>query len=429
MTGHWPLSQSINKKSGICSYCKATRQLHLKDGTVHLHGPRKNRCPGSRKAPIDLTSLPVSSTSETVLLNTPTHDQSSHGLRNTPAQHQSSHGLRDTPAHDQSSHGLHRDGEPKIIASNTSLQHPFITSPLIKHIPKSVRSLCCSYLSSLFRKICAAPDDLDSWKVLLNFGQTFLAKPARSGKRHALSSIIRKRFSDDALSSIRPLSSSDISRTVGFRNNELSLTKKISAKLEDGNVTAAIRLLCSEDKPVYDSNDVFIKLLERHPPAAFDRRPFKDPDLTSSLIVTEKEVLKAIRSFPAGSSGGPDGICPKHIIDLISCKTSGQEFLSSVTEFVNMLLTGKCHPAVSPILFGGKLIALLKKSGGVRPITVGYTWRRIAAKCANAYAISSLNDFFIPTQLGVGVSGGCEAAIHATRRFIEQMPSDYNCQA
>jgi Reverse transcriptase (RNA-dependent DNA polymerase) len=67
----------------------------------------------------------------------------------------------------------------------------------------------------------------------------------------------------------------------------------------------------------------------------------------------------------------------------------------------------------------------VKKSGGVRPIAIGYTWRRIAAKCVSAYALSYLNDFFAPTQLGVGVSGGCEAAIHATRRFIEMMPQDY----
>ena len=36
-----------------------------------------------------------------------------------------------------------------------------------------------------------------------------------------------------------------------------------------------------------------------------------------------------------------------------------------------------------------------------------------AAKCANAFATAALNDYFMPHQLGVGVSGGCEAAIHA----------------
>ena len=31
--------------------CKSVRQLHLKDGTIHLHGPRKNPCPVSNKLP------------------------------------------------------------------------------------------------------------------------------------------------------------------------------------------------------------------------------------------------------------------------------------------------------------------------------------------------------------------------------------------
>ena len=67
----------------------------------------------------------------------------------------------------------------------------------------------------------------------------------------------------------------------------------------------------------------------------------------------------------------------------------------------------------------------MKKSGGIRQIAVGYTWRRLAAKCANSYAMSRLGDFFAPIQLGVGVSGGCESAEHPTRRFMESMPNEF----
>ena len=77
------------------------------------------------------------------------------------------------------------------------------------------------------------------------------------------------------------------------------------------------------------------------------------------------------------------------------------------------------------MLFGGNLIALEKKSGGLRPIAVGYTLRRIAAKCANTYAASQLADYFSPIQLGVGIPGGCEAAVHATRRYIDAMQDGF----
>ena len=35
------------------------------------------------------------------------------------------------------------------------------------------------------------------------------------------------------------------------------------------------------------------------------------------------------------------------------------------------------------------------------------------------------NDYFAPIQLGVGVIGGCQSAVHATRRFMESMPNEF----
>jgi hypothetical protein len=90
-----------------------------------------------------------------------------------------------------------------------------------------------------------------------------------------------------------------------------------------------------------------------------------------------------------------------------------------------VLFDGKCHQDVIPILFGGSLIAIEKKSGGVRPIAIGYTLRRIAAKCINFHAIACISTKMLPEQLGLGSPGGCEAAVHATRRFISNMPDDY----
>ena len=51
-------------------------------------------------------------------------------------------------------------------------------------------------------------------------------------------------------------------------------------------------------------------------------------------------------------------------------------------------------------------------------------WVGLTAKCANTYAIAELANYFSPIQLGVGVPGGCESAVHATRRFAEHMPDD-----
>ena len=140
-----------------------------------------------------------------------------------------------------------------------------------------------------------------------------------------------------------------------------SLANLIASKMEDGDIFAAIGLLISEDKPVYNSEETFIKLNECHPAAANDRAHYKDPLGTSTSRVSDKEVMKAI-SFPAGSSSGPDGLRPKLIIYLVCCKKAGHELPSALIGFINMLLNGRCHPDVMPVLFGGNLTALQKKA-------------------------------------------------------------------
>ena len=59
----------------------------------------------------------------------------------------------------------------------------------------------------------------------------------------------------------------------------------------------------------------------------------------------------------------------------------------------------------------------------MRPIEVGYTWRRLAAKCANLIGVEKTSALVAPNQVGVGTPGGAKAAIHATRRFVQQLPT------
>ncbi len=193
----------------------------------------------------------------------------------------------------------------------------------------------------------------------MNFGKHILLQPPRTGKRHNLASIIKKRTtveeqeSDDEL----PGDSAGFHRR---RDPAAQLAAAIMAKVEDGNIKAAIRILSSEERPADDSDVTYSKLLERHPAAPANRCLPPDPHNVTAIQMSESEVQKIIRSFPAGSSGGPDGIRPQHILDLINCRECGTALLTSITGFVNTLLDGKCHPDIAPVLFGGNLIALEK---------------------------------------------------------------------
>ena len=122
--------------------------------------------------------------------------------------------------------------------------------------------------------------------------------------------------------------------------------------------------------------------------------------------VSEDKVLGAIRSFPAGFAAGPDGIRPEHLLELVQSHEAGPRLLTSVTAFANLLLAGNCRSDYQHILFGEKLLALDTKSGGIRPIVVGYVLRRLAAKCASVYANETLVGYFSPGRLASGSQEG-----------------------
>ena len=112
-------------------------------------------------------------------------------------------------------------------------------------------------------------------------------------------------------------------------------------------------------------------------------------------------------------------------LQIFNCRDNGPSLLTIITAFVNVSLKGHCATEIIPFLFEANLTALTKKSGKIRPIAVRYYWLRLSAKCANSFATDKLATYYSPIQLRVGVPGACEAAIHAYRRFVLNMPDDF----
>lgn len=59
-----------------------------------------------------------------------------------------------------------------------------------------------------------------------------------------------------------------------------------------------------------------------------------------------------------------------------------------------------------------------KKEGGIRPIAVGCTLRRLVSKMACRSEFSNTNSKLRPKQIGVATKGGCEAAVHSVRTYL-----------
>jgi len=202
-----------------------------------------------------------------------------------------------------------------------------------------------------------------------------------------------------------------------------NLAARVSSKLEDGDVRGAIRLAASDDTMAPFDDATAAVLRTKHPARAETLNPPPTPSSDSSLCLQETDILAAIKSFAPGSAGGPDGLRPQHLKDLtsVSAGDAGHRLLKRLTEFSNLCLTGRVPAVVQPVFCGASLCALNKKDGGIRPIAVGSTLRRLIAKAACKAVMPKMAARFLPFQLGFGVPRATEAAAHAARAYVSSM--------
>lgn len=156
-----------------------------------------------------------------------------------------------------------------ITVTEVPFNHPKLINGTIKHIPTSARTACADHLSGILRRIENSPDVVQNWADLLGFGNSILAVPPRAGKRNNLTKLIKNRITG---SSVGPTGeSSDGSRKhrkSKARTPEEHLSTAVSSKIEDGNLRAAVRMLCSDDRVAEVNEATFTKLLAKHPPTA-----------------------------------------------------------------------------------------------------------------------------------------------------------------
>ena len=102
---------------------------------------------------------------------------------------------------------------------------------------------------------------------------------------------------------------------------------------------------------------------------------------------------------------------------MLSDDSSCQVLLPTLASFVQLVLEGRTPLSIRPIFFGANLTALHKKGGGIRPITVSCTLHHLVTKIAAGKVKEELTSLLAPQQLGFGIKGGAEAAVHAARMY------------
>lgn len=294
------------------------------------------------------------------------------------------------------------------------------TTPTLRRCPKGARQNLASTLTNVINN-CVRSKNEQSWNALLLFPYTALRLPEESENVINLTTFVRQNIQlwNENKINVSPRTESKTKAFNTVNDNEKHFSKKVEAKLADGDVSGALRLIVSDDVIAPNNQDTLDSLKQKHP---IHPEPTNYPDHTidiPQMIPIEEEVSRAIMSFRKGSAGGLDSLRPQILKDLLHVQNgdAGRKLLEAITALTTVILSGEVPSSICPYFYGASLTALMKKTGGIRPIAVGTTWRRLSAKIACRRVASVLSNLFLPNQLGVGIPNGAEAGAHAARIY------------
>jgi hypothetical protein len=139
----------------------------------------------------------------------------------------------------------------------------------------------------------------------------------------------------------------------------------------------------------------------------------------------ECDVIDAIRSFPAGSAEGCDGLHPQRLKDTtipLTVSLVMQEKIGFASDRICEPVSSRQSSFIHPAGFlWGVAMCSDKKDGGIWPIVVGCTLRRLVPKSVAKVVQEKMAAKMAPVQLGFGVKWGSKASAHAVRRFLQNI--------
>ena len=176
-----------------------------------------------------------------------------------------------------------------------------------------------------------------------------------------------------------------------------------------GWLLEAVKALIAEQL-LEPTDEVTQQLRQLHPSRYEEwlRVPPMSPDVTDEQI--RLAISDAITSFPAMSAAGPSGLKPSHLRDMLNSSAVAvrERFVGLLSRLVKAAVTGSLPLDVAPSLMAGNLLPFAKPAGGVRPIAVGETLRRLISKVLVQLCKAKFHFTFHPDQVGVAVPAATE---------------------
>lgn len=323
---------------------------------------------------------------------------------------------------------------------NIQLQLRLANCRTFSHIPTKVLPKVTEAYTALIQNILQHPEDATTHAFLQIFPKAILRIPVAA---HTKSSRIPKnrhktnvdlikdrlRRWEDSVNGRRELVQEVFCQPPFVHQQEgTSETRNIARckrLIECGRLSAAMQTLKSPGVASM-TNEVRQALLEKHPQST-QRTPLYGPQTKSPSITTDM-VKQQILSFPKGTACGLDGLRAGHIKAMIRCPLLhiSSSALRTLTAFVNLALQGDVPQSLAPFLASAPITPLAKPDGGIRPIAVGETWRRLISKCAVRHVTVQASQYLLPLQLGVGIRNGAVSMVHPVKALVEKLGGEPN---
>ena len=307
--------------------------------------------------------------------------------------------------------------------------------PTIRHIPKAAREDWARVLQSTLLDVCADPTSQRKWLLLYILPRCVLPARIREQGQSASKEVRAacKKWKEGKAAELweeakgkKEAPKKGRKRKEKEKPTQLERNVQRATRLaEEGQLGRAAKALVSKGVDL-DSAAARQEMERKHPQPEVASPPPEEISCRP-VSMTSREVYEGVRGFKTGTAAGPSGLRAEHLKEAKGRgEGRGAAALGAVTKLVNTMAAGKVPKEVAPYLFGANLFALLKKGGGHRPVAVGDILRRLTSKCI-AYKVNfEASQWLRPLQFGVGVRGGCEGIVHATRATLESknLPSD-----
>ena len=88
--------------------------------------------------------------------------------------------------------------------------------------------------------------------------------------------------------------------------------------MAQGDVSAAVRLIASDDTFLEPCPEILEVIRSKHPYAPLDVALIASFNHEDSILFTSKDIKNALSAFRPSSSGSIDGLRPSHLFDLTS---------------------------------------------------------------------------------------------------------------